>query len=259
VTAELIISDSLLSDVGLVIFDKDGTLIDVHTYWANMVRLRVESLNRQLDLTGQHFVGLMESMGADARNMRVKPTGPVGIEPREVVLQAGADYLAANGYGHQTSALLQAFAEADTLSETRLHDFIKPIAGLSALLDSLRACQCRIAVATTDRTDRAILTLRHLEISGLIDLVAGADSVHAAKPAPDIVRLICDRLHVPVNHTVIVGDSVADVRTGMNAGCLASVGVTSGLTDARALRQVTPLVVPSIANIHVACPLSASD
>ena len=259
VAAELNIDGSVLSGVGLVVFDKDGTLIDVHAYWANMVRLRSDIMGRRLNLSGKEISGLMEAMGVDVDRMRVKRTGPVGIKRRDVVLRAGADYLHANGFGDQRDALVDAFAETDRLSVARLDELIQPIDGLYALVNGLVACGCRVAVATTDRTDRATLALRHLKIASSIDFVAGADIVNAPKPAPDILHLVCERLGVLVEHTVMVGDSVCDVQAGVNAGCQASVGVTSGLTEAQELREITPLVVRSIADITVACSPSIAE
>ena len=257
--AELMIDGSVLSDVRLVVFDKDGTLIDVHAYWVNMVRLRSDVVGRRLSLSPKDVAGLMDAMGVDVLHMRVKRTGPVGIKQRHVVLRAGADYLEASGFGDQKDTLVEAFAETDRLSVTRLDEMIQPIEGLHALVDSLVTCGCRVAVATTDRTDRAVLALQHLKIASSIDFVAGADIVRVPKPAPDILHLICKRLDVPVEHTVMVGDSVSDVQTGVNAGCQATVGVTSGLTEARALREVTPLVVSSIARITVAYAPSIAE
>lgn len=250
--AELIIDGAVLSDVGLVVFDKDGTLIDVHAYWVSMIRFRSGVVGRRLRLTRKEVAGLMDAMGVDVHQMRVKRTGPVGIKQRDVVLRAGVDYLNCSGFGDQTDELVDAFAEADRLSMTHLDELIQPIDGLYALMNGLVTCECRVAVATADRTDRAVLALQHLNIDSFIDFVAGADTVQAPKPAPDVIHLICARLDVPVEHTVMVGDSVSDVQAGVNAGCKAAVGVSSGLAKARELREITPFVVSSIAKMSVA-------
>ena len=183
---DLVVNGEVIPDVRLVVFDKDGTLIDVHAYWVNIVRLRSEVMGRRLNLSRKDVAGLMDAMGVDVLQMRVKRTGPVGIKQRHVVLRAGADYLDARGYGDQTDGLVEAFAETDRLSVTGLDEMIQPIEGLYALVDSLVTCGCRVGVATADRTDRATLALQHLKIASSIDFVAGADMVRAPKPAPDI-------------------------------------------------------------------------
>ena len=116
---ELIIDGAVLSNVGLVVFDKDGTLIDVHAYWTNMVRLRSDIMGRRLNLSRKEVTGLMEAMGVDVTRMRVKRTGPVGIQQRDVVLRAGADYLASSGFGDQTNELVEAFAPIEKAVRAR--------------------------------------------------------------------------------------------------------------------------------------------
>lgn len=249
--AEILVNSAVLSDVDLMVFDKDGTIIDVHAYWTHMVRLRSDIMSRSLKLTRTQTHGLMDAMGVDVRRMRVKPTGPVGLQSRQMVLRSAADYLNSQRLGDQTVALTAAFAESDRLSQLRLNDYITPIAGMPALIDHLVACGCKMAIATTDSTHRATLAMEHLGIASSIDFVAGADLVDSPKPAPDILHLICQRLQVPVSHTVMIGDSVFDVLSGVNAGCKASIGVLTGLTGDRELRAVTPHVLSSIADLTV--------
>ncbi len=42
--AEIIVNKTAIPHIELVIFDKDGTLIDVHQYWAVMVENRASSM-----------------------------------------------------------------------------------------------------------------------------------------------------------------------------------------------------------------------
>ena len=61
--AHLLINDVLLPDVRLAIFDKDGTIIDVHKYWASMVKYRAHFIAEKLGLDLEIEKGLMDSMG----------------------------------------------------------------------------------------------------------------------------------------------------------------------------------------------------
>ncbi len=248
--ATLVVNDAELEGIELVVFDKDGTLIDIHTYWSNMIRLRAELVRKQLGLDRPTTEGLMDSMGVDVPRMRIKPEGPVGIKGREIVLRAGADYLQSRGLGDVHDLLHDAFREADIQSRDHLAEIVQPIEGLHALIRRLQAAACRIAVATTDRTYRASLAMRQLGIEDAIDCIAGGDRVASSKPAPDVLYLIGQSLGVRMSNTVMVGDSIGDVQTGRNAGCRAAIGVASGVTDRARLEQVTPHVVGSIAEIQ---------
>ena len=256
---ELLVEGQVLPDVRLVVFDKDGTLMDVHAYWANMVRFRAETLRDRLNLDRDTMLGLMDSMGVDVRRMRIKPDGPVGLKEREVVLQAGVDYLVAAGRPDSTDVFVDAFREVDRMSLDHFDEIARPIDGLYPLVAALGAGGCKIAVATTDRTDRAALAMEHLGISDAVDVIVGADLIETPKPDPEIIHVICGRLGVSPGRSVMVGDSASDVQTGLNAGCLASIGVTSGLTPPEALSLLTSLVVSDLSAITVQSQAGEGD
>jgi phosphoglycolate phosphatase len=249
--AELKVGREVIKDVQLVIFDKDGTLIDIHTYWVNMIKFRAELVTDRLGLGKIEKSGLMESMGVDTGLWKIKPGGPVGIQKREAVLQAGVEYLIANGKGDQTRLFEEAFREVDENSSEHFNEIIKPIDGLYKLFEGLKKHSCLIAIATVDRTERAKLAMQHIGVEDSIDFIAGADLVKRSKPAPDLVNLVTHELNVSKGLSVMVGDAVTDVQMGMNANLQASIGVTTGLTSTEMLLEITPHVVPSIADLDI--------
>lgn len=249
--ATIILPQSEIPDVGLAVFDKDGTLIDIHTYWANMVKLRAERVRAALGLSAEDASGIMEAMGVDVRAMRIKPEGPVGLKKREIVLQTGVDYLAAKGITDTHQLFVDVFAEVDRMSLDLLDTFIRPLPGLFALFDALREHGVAIALATTDKTERAWLCMRHLGLGDHVDYIAGADSVAEAKPAPDTILLCCRELGIPESRSIMVGDARSDVQAGLAARCAASIGVGSGLTATETLAGLTPYVIDDISHMHV--------
>ena len=248
---DLLVENRKLSGVDLAIFDKDGTLIDVHCYWSNMIGFRAEELAGRLGLGPEEQQGLMESMGVDTTRMKIKPEGPVGIKKREIVLQAGVDYLMSRGYPDSTDAFVEAFRLVDERSMGQLSAIVKPLPGLNELIDGLSRAGCKIAIATTDRTGRAGAAMHHLGLAERIDLIVGADGVHRPKPDPEIVDTICRRLGIAPERSIMVGDSASDVKCGLNAGCLASIGVASGLTPEDKLRELTPWLANDISGIRI--------
>ena len=250
-SVQFVINNDVLSDVRLAIFDKDGTIIDVHTYWANMVNFRAEKICEYLGLGIIEKKGIMNSMGVDVDRMRIKPEGPVGIKKREIVLKAGVDYLISLGLPDQTELFLEVFREVDESSLNHFDKIIQPIEGLYQMVDRLKDGECKIALATTDLTERAAMAMEHIGLSDSIDFIAGADMIENPKPASDIIDLICKKLNISVKHSVMVGDSTPDVKTGINAGCLASIGVASGLTPREELLVHTSYVIPDISHITV--------
>lgn len=241
----------MIEDVRLVIFDKDGTLMDLYHYWSKMVALRAKLICHKLGLSQEHQNGLIYEMGVDLKAGKLRPEGPVGLKPREVVLQAAIDYLTSIGHVESYDLCFGAFKEVDQISSIDLKRFIKPIDGVYPLVQQLVKEGCKIALATVDRTGRGELAVGFLGLKNMVDLVIGADAVSQSKPAPDMINLILNRLKLDKSNAIMVGDAITDVQMGINAGLKASIGVCTGLTPAEQLRQVTPYVVNDISHIKV--------
>ncbi len=247
----LSVNSKIIRDVGLVIFDKDGTLIELYHYWSQMVALRAQLIGTALGLDPELEAGLRWALGVDEKAGRLRPEGPVGLRKREVVIQAGADYL--ERIGHRSASWLceQAFEQADEISSGDLGRFIRPIPGALALMGALRKGGCRVALATVDVSRRARLAMEFMGFGDQIDLVVGAEQVTRPKPAPDMIDLILKTLGLQPIQAVMVGDALTDVQMGRNAGLKASVGVLSGFATAEQLRALTPFVARDVSELTV--------
>jgi HAD superfamily hydrolase (TIGR01549 family) len=247
--ADIKVGREVLKDVQLAIFDKDGTLTDLYKYWFSMVRFRADFICRRLHLKEADSIALQEAMGVDLKNSRLKPQGPVGLKKREVVMQTAIVYLETIGFSDTEQLCTDVFEEVDHHSLNHLSSIICPIEGLYPLFDSLKKNSCKIAIATTDRTERAQLAMEHLKIADQIDLIVGADMISNTKPDPEMANLILSKLNVPRDRAIMVGDAMSDVALGVNAGLKASIGVLTGLSAEEELKGVTKHVVQSIAEI----------
>lgn len=247
--ADIKVGREVIKDVQLAVFDKDGTLTDLYKYWSSMVKFRADLICQRLFLKEADSIALQGAMGIDLQNFRLKPQGPVGLKKREVVMQTAIDYLETIGFSDTEQLCTDVFEEVDRHSLNHFESIIRPIEGLYSLFDSLKKNSCKIAIATTDRTERAQLAMEHLKIADQIDLIVGADMISNTKPDPEMANLILSKLNVPRDKAIMVGDAMSDVELGVNAGLKASVGVLSGLAAEEELRGVTMHVISSIAEI----------
>ena len=245
------INEEIIDEIELVIFDKDGTLVDLYNYWANMINFRVVSAQKKLGFDESKNDDIMYAMGVDVASGRLRSEGPVGLKKREIVMQAMVDSLAEIGFPDTYNTCFQIFKEVDEQSVNHLKDIVKPVNGMHELINTLYEKNCKIAVATTDKTARADLVADFLGMSDKVNIVIGEDMVVNCKPHPDMANLILKELSVDKENTVIVGDAITDIEMGLNAGLKASIGVCSGLTSARKLEEKTKFVIEDISRIRV--------
>lgn len=250
--ANVKINGNTIDGIDLFVFDKDGTIIDLYNYWYHMVELRSIRLCEFYGISQEvHREALMSVMGIDIPNNRLKPDGPVGLLPREVVQKTAEDYLSEHSCKDAAKACFKVFKDVDAASIDLLDRFIRPLEGAIDLLQAIKSKKAKIAIATTDKKERAELAAKFLHIDDMVDMIVGADDVVNSKPAPDMLHFIVESMGIAPAHSVMIGDARTDIQMGINAGFKASIAVCSGLTARHELERLTPYVVPDISKIMI--------
>mgnify|MGYP000070626101 FL=1 len=218
-------------DIDLVIFDKDGTLIDVHHYWCGMIELRAKKLSQdyvESSLQKDVEKELMLNMGIDLTTRKIKTCGPVGIKPREFILQIAHQTMRKYNQEITVSQVSSTFNLIDKYSKEHLNTLVKLLPGVEQLLITLKQKKIKIAIATMDLTERAKLAMDSVGLKHYFDNIAGADLVKNAKPSPDLVHYLCDKMSVDISKTAVIGDSIVDLEMAASAN-VKFIGVKTGL------------------------------
>ena len=235
--------DHLLDGVELVIFDKDGTLIEFHLMWGAWV----DELARRLEAGARLPLraGLYALLGVGRDTGLVHAHGLLAATPMARIREVVQDYVDAAGAGAAlaASAVASAWHAPDPVALAR------PVTDLGALFGRLRPRVGTFAVATSDDRQPTERTLAALGIAAEMAGLACADDGLPTKPAPDPVLHLCALLGIRPNHTVVVGDSPADLRMGRAAGVAATIGVLTGVGDLAALEPLADVVLGSIAEL----------
>lgn len=129
--------------------------------------------------------------------------------------------------GHRVTAeQAQRLQQLHSAAYERYRDQVKPLPGASELLGHLRRIEVPYAIATSSRLETARPALEALEVPTGVPVIT-RDEVLYAKPDPDLFFAAARRLNIPVQHTLVVGDSVWDLLAARRAGSL-GIGLLSG-------------------------------
>ncbi|MDF1535913.1 MAG: HAD-IA family hydrolase [bacterium] len=98
-------------------------------------------------------------------------------------------------------------------------DQMKPDSGCEDVLCRVRSAGIRSAWVSNFTTERQLLKLEHLGLSGAVDLLVTSEEAGADKPDPAVLLLAMERLGMGPVDTWIVGDSLTDdVGSGKKTG-----------------------------------------
>ena len=158
---------------------------------------------------------------------------PMGCEKREHVRAMLAMprlaelWRAKHGHEPDEAATDAVFATVQELMPETLADYATPVPGCVEAIAALRARGVRIGSCTGYSRDMMVRLMPRAEAAGYKpDAVVTADETPQGRPWPWMCYLNCMRLGVhPPEAVVKVGDTLADVEEGVNAGHW-SVGVT---------------------------------
>jgi 2-phosphoglycolate phosphatase len=197
-----------------IIFDLDGTLIDSRRDIATAInRMRSE---RQLAPLTVAEVGRMVGEGARVLVRRalpppLGPIGPLGPLGSDELRQALASYLR-----HYEDVCL---------------DTTVAWPGVPAMLSSL-AQGFALGVLSNKGEALCRRILDSLGLGRFLREVVGGDTLPTRKPNPGGLFLLADRLGIPAERLLLVGDSEIDALTAQAAGCPFALTVW-GLDDPR--------------------------
>ena len=244
----------LLRDPKLFLFDKDGTLIDVHHYWASMVRIRADFIVRAWGREAGDSTDLAETMircmgvGDDGRMM---PEGPVGVKPRPFIVRLVADELSQRGQHRTPEVVERLFQEVDAHTAREMAPLLRVLPGVEDFLQLIRETSSLSAIVTTDKTDRAEKAMETLGLTKYFDLIIGGDAVTHAKPSPDLALKAMEVLDRSKAKTIVVGDHPVDIHMGVGAGVAQNIGVLTGLSDRTAFSGLSCQVVESFKSLKL--------
>lgn len=217
----------MFENVSAIFFDLDGTLVDS----VPDLTAAVNVMLRQLGLPAREEAQVRTWVGNGMDNLLHRAL--------------------TNDMAGQAEPEL--FARAKPLYKTAYADHISVYSelypGVREGLAGLRDAGFPMACVTNKLVEFALPLLNQLGISHFFATVVGGECIPRPKPAPDALLLCAERLKVPVDRGLMVGDSLNDVGAARNAGC-SVVCVPYGYNHGRDIREARPdVVIDSIAEL----------
>jgi phosphoglycolate phosphatase len=214
--------DRRFSNIRAIVFDKDGTLGQSEAFLLKLVDQRLACLAEQFGAIDR--APLRRSWGLTPFG-GLSPLGLMAVGSRRDNEIATAAFLAGErpwmATLEQVSAAFQAasdaFPERGPLTPLQV--------GIRSLLEVLQAKGIKLAILSADRTENVIEFAQWHRIDQHFDLMLGAQP-DLPKPDGRLLALVCSNLGVLPGHTLVIGDSSADINLAHNGGAAGAIGVT---------------------------------
>lgn len=189
----------------LIIFDKDGTLIDNNVLFRPVVEDMISQLSEYVEEEK-----MAKFIGYDLKKREFVPDGFIASQPRDVSIQK---------ISKKFNLDPKIFEKMKPKKMKLTKETVVPYVDLKDLFGTLRDMGIMIAMNTSDNRKNTEKCIKILGIGSYLDMVVCGDDGLKTKPAPDTILHICNELEVSPYKSFMVGDTQADIDAGLRAKC----------------------------------------
>jgi phosphoglycolate phosphatase len=233
--ATLHCQDQTFENIQAIVFDKDGTLAEVESYLKSLGQKRARLVDAKIPGVQEP---LMLAFGMETSG--INPMGLLAVGSRRENEIAAAAYVAETGRNWAEALMVAAgaFQEAESyLTPKAPHTPLLP--DIAEWLTQLQQAGLKLGILSADTTDNVKAFIDTYQLSSRIHAYQSVDSTDLSKPDPRLYEAICQKLDVPPQHTLMIGDSTLDMQMARAAGSAGCIGVTWGWKTGVAIAQAT--------------------
>jgi phosphoglycolate phosphatase len=214
--ARIVCNEIEFDRIDAIVFDKDGTLSNSHQFLKYLGKKRAECVEA---IVPNLRPAILSAFGF--KRSGLNPSGLLAVGTHEeneiaiasLVAQTGYDWIEARAIAHSSFQLAeQQLPRKATLTP--------PFTGVVELLRSLTSL--KLGILSSDNSANVQDFVEYYELSNYFQSITGAQT-GISKPNPKLLTLACQALKVEPEKTLVVGDTIADVRLSH-----LSIGVTWG-------------------------------
>ena len=222
-----------------LLFDKDGTLIDVIATWLPVYR---EMLAEAFPGREAHWDSVMRSSGFEPTSNSFKANSMLAVGTTDQLVD-----LWWPGLDHDERR--RRIVRVDDEFKSRSTKYIQSLVPLKDFFGELQARGLKVGIATNDSERSARNHVDLLGVEDLVDFVAGYNSVSRAKPAGDMVHAFCKACGLRPSEVAVIGDNLHDMEMGRDAGAGLVIGVLSGNSSREDFGTIADVVLESVADL----------
>ena len=121
------------------------------------------------------------------------------------------------------------------------------VKGIKEVLDYLSKKNLKQAIYTFNTYRNAKVSLEKTKLLQYFNVIVGRDHVKNAKPHPEHLTLICNKLNVIPSNIIVIGDNHRDIEGALNVGAksIAIKTKLSKLTNLEILKKANKIVEES--------------
>ncbi|WP_421695234.1 HAD family hydrolase [Aestuariivirga sp.] len=225
--------------IGGILFDKDGTLIDVNATWVPIYRQVLQQLF-STDEAGAEEV--MAKAGYDRATGKFRAGSLLAGGTTRQIVAAWWPGLSGEAFDEKVYHLDHDYTHL-------VREKLQPLMPLEPILSELRAMGLKLGVATNDSHVSARAHMAHIGVIEHFDDIIAADTVTVPKPSGNMIAKFAEITGLAPAAIAMVGDNHHDMEEARNGGAGLAIAVLSGNAAHEDIAHLADYTIASVADL----------
>lgn len=243
----------VLNDIDTILFDKDGTFIDLHYFWGKITEMRVSKIISCYNLDNESFESLCLFLGYDSNKKKMLSDGITALYSRSKIIELFLEELKNYNLELSIPTLENIFDNITKEFNKNLVKYVKPIDEAIEFIKTIKKLGLKTGVVTADSLVSTNLIIKSFGWENLFDVVIGRESTIETKESGIPVKIAVEQLKADFKSVAMIGDTPTDLIAAKNAGIDKTVLVATGQVKFEDLLKNTSFVVNSLSEIKTLC------
>jgi len=193
---------------------------------------------------------IFDIIGYTPDQNQVRPESPLAVASMDSLYSLAVGVLCQHGMPwHDARLAAEQYAQNTMVVFWDPDD--RPTGDVAGVLQRLVEADIKVAVVASDDRSMTGDTLSFMGIEHLINILVCGDDDILNKPAPDAIWHISEKLGIPSDRMLMVGDTVSDMVFGKNEGVAGLAGIQIGEGKNSALAAHADVLIECIDRIAI--------
>lgn len=247
---KIISKHNIFNNIDCVLFDKDGTLIDLHSFWGKITELRALETIHQFNLAMEDLPRICFILGYDYEKKRMISDGITALYSRSKIIEIFVEKLKDFGI-ITTYSVIETIFDNVTIDFNKIFfEFVNPIEDAIELVKQIKLLGIKTGIITADSIETTNLTIKNLGWENLFDIVIGRESSNFTKESGKPTKLALNQLNISPLNSIMIGDAPTDAISANNADIKNVILVSTGQVDKKELKKYSNCVLDSLKDLE---------
>lgn len=243
--------DWKIENIDTILFDKDGTFVDLHYFWGKMSEMRSRECIRIFQLNDAVFEKLCLSLGYNVKTGKMLKNGITALYSRPKIIEIFTKNLISLGTCATEKQVEEIFDRVSQEFYKNLPKYTRPIKEAIDFIKKIKLANIKTGIVTSDSIESTELTIKHFGWENLFNVAIGRESTKETKESGVPIKLALEKINANAETAIMIGDAPMDYIAAEKAGINKTILVATGQISKEDLSQTSCYTLNSLKELEL--------